>query len=77
VANLIFEIDDGFGWRQNYSMGQTQRPTYPDYGAFLILALPPGGNGPRTFQCLGCERPDPIKTDQATGWLKGELHPPK
>jgi hypothetical protein len=41
----------------------------------LILALPPGGKGPRTFQCLECEcdRPDPIKTDQVIGWLKGEL----
>jgi hypothetical protein len=26
---------------------------------------------------LDCERPDPLKTDQATGWLKGELQPPK
>ena len=41
------------------------------------LALPPGGKGPRTFQCLDCDRPDPLKTDQATGWLKGELQPPK
>jgi hypothetical protein len=43
----------------------------------LILALPPGGKGRRTFQCIDCERPDPLKTDQATGWLKGELQPPK
>jgi hypothetical protein len=74
---LIFAIDDRFGRRQNYSMGQAQRPTCPECGAFLILALPPGGNGRRTFQCLDCERSDPIKTDQATGWLKGELQPPK
>jgi len=39
----------------------------------LILALPPGGEGPRTFQCPECDRPDPIKTDQVIGWLKGEL----
>jgi len=51
--------------------------TCPGCGALLILALPPGGNGKRTFQCLDCERPDPLKTDQAIGWLKGELQPPK
>jgi hypothetical protein len=37
----------------------------------------PGGKGRRTFQCLDCDRPDPLKTEQAKGWLKGELHPPK
>jgi hypothetical protein len=39
----------------------------------LVLALPPGGKGSRVFQCLECDRRDPIKTDQAIGWLKGEL----
>jgi hypothetical protein len=54
-------------------MGQAKRPTCPECGAFLILALPPGGKGPRTFQCFDCERPDPLKTDQVKGWLAGEL----
>ena len=58
-------------------MGHALRPTCPDCGAFLILALPPGGKGRRTMQCLDCDRPDPMKTDGATGWLKGELQPPK
>jgi hypothetical protein len=49
----------------------------PRLPAFLILALPSGGEGQRTFQCLECDGPDPMKTDQATGWLKGELQPPK
>jgi hypothetical protein len=43
----------------------------------MILALPLGGKGQRTFQCLDCDRPDPLKTGTATGWLKGELQPPK
>jgi hypothetical protein len=69
---------DNYGFQfHNYHMGQAERPTCPGCGAFLILALPPGGNGPRTFQCLDCDRPDPMKTDSTTGWLKGELHPPK
>ena len=52
-------------------MGQAERPTCPCCGAFLILALPPGGNGRRTFQCFECDRPDPLKTGDAIGWLKG------
>jgi hypothetical protein len=39
----------------------------------MILALPPGGKGPRTFQCFDCDRPDPLKSEKTTGWLKGEL----
>ena len=39
----------------------------------MTLALPPGGNGLRTFQCLDCERPDPLKSEKIRGWLKGEL----
>jgi hypothetical protein len=58
-------------------MGQAERPKCPDCGAFLILALPPGGKGKRTMQCLDCDRPDPLKTEQAKGWLKSELQPPK
>jgi hypothetical protein len=39
----------------------------------LILALPPGGKGRRTFQCFDCDRPDPLKNPLITGWLDGEL----
>jgi len=58
-------------------MGQAERPTCPHCGAFLILALPPGGKGQRTFQCFDCDGPDPLKTEMVTGWLKSELQPPK
>src|ERR1700733_13940313 len=54
-------------------MGQARRPTCPDCGAYLTLALPPGGEGPRTFQCLHCEGPGPLKGPYAAGWLAGEL----
>jgi hypothetical protein len=43
----------------------------------MILALPPGGKGRRTFQCFECDRPDPLKTDEVKGWFKSELQPPK
>ena len=58
-------------------MGQAERPTCPRCGVFLILALPPGGKGQRTFQCFACDGPDPLKTEMMTGWLKSELQPPK
>ena len=72
-----FWIDDFWNRRKMGSMGQADRPTCPHCGAFLILALPPSGEGQGTFQCFDCDRPDPMKTEKATGWLKGELQPPK
>jgi hypothetical protein len=56
-------------------MGQAQRPTCPSCGAYLTLAFPPGGK--RTFLCFDCDGPDPLTTEKTTGWLKGELQPPK
>jgi hypothetical protein len=29
------------------------------------------------FECAKCDRFDPFKSDQARGWLQGELQPPK
>jgi len=77
VACFEFGIDEFPDQRQNCGMGRGRRPTCPHCGAYLTFALPPGGKGQRTFQCLDCERPDPLKTNQAFGWLKGELQPPK
>jgi hypothetical protein len=48
-------------------MGEAERPICSNCGALLILALPPGGNGPRTFQCLDCDRPDPVNTPPPKG----------
>jgi hypothetical protein len=73
----LFEIDGLSDLRQNCAMGEAKRPTCPGCGTYMILALPPGGKGPRTFQCLECDLPDPLKSEAATGWLKGELQPPK
>jgi hypothetical protein len=71
-------IDENSDRRQGFHiMGQAERPTCPDCGAPLVLALPPGGKGKRTFQCFDCDRPDPLKTDQVTGWLNSELQPPE
>ena len=65
------------GQAETYRMGQAERPTCPHCGAFLILALPPEGDGQRTFQCFDCDRPDPLKSETVTGWLQSELRPPQ
>jgi hypothetical protein len=70
------ELTDVWDVWQNCSKGQAPR-LICSCGSFLILALPPGGKGRRTFHCLDCQRPNLLKTDQATGWLKGELQPPE
>jgi hypothetical protein len=59
------------------AMGKGRRETCPTCGATMILALPPGGKGKRIMQCVDCDRPDPLKSDAAKGWLKSELQPPK
>ena len=58
-------------------MGQAQRPICTECGEPLVLALPADGKGRRRFQCVDCDRPDPLKNDRVMGWLKSELQPPK
>jgi len=65
----ILELTGFQTWLKNYRMGQAERQTCPHCGAFLILAMPPGGKGQRTFQCFECDGLDPLKT--ATGWVEG------
>src|SRR4030081_1979620 len=48
----------------------------PHCGAPMVLALPPGGKGPRTLQCFDCDRDDPLKADSTAGWLKGGIRAP-
>jgi DNA-directed RNA polymerase subunit M/transcription elongation factor TFIIS len=49
----------------------------PQCGSLMRLALAPGGKGPRSLQCRQCEQLDPFKAAEVSGWLKGELRPPK
>jgi hypothetical protein len=63
--------------RQITAMGEGERPTCPKCGANLTLTLPAVGTGRRTLQCFECDRPDPMKTDKAMGWIKSGLQPPK
>ena len=42
----------------------------------MTLELQPSGMPPRNFQCLNCERPDPMKSPVIASILKA-LQPPK
>jgi hypothetical protein len=54
-------------------MKKADRLACPKCQAPMILALQLGGKGPRTLQCLDCDRPDPLKSGNVSGWLNGEL----
>jgi hypothetical protein len=59
-------------------MGQLdQTKPCPLCGSTMVLAIPPRGKGPRTLKCFECDRPDPLKSDKAIGWLQGDLKPPQ
>ena len=67
-------LNPAAGW----GVGQIERPTCALCGATLILMLPSGGKGRRTFRCENCEAGDPLKSAKASGWVRsGELQPPK
>ena len=51
--------------------------TCPECGSLMSLALAPGGKGPYSLRCEQCDRPDPLMTVEAAGWLRGDLRPPK
>jgi hypothetical protein len=36
----------------------------------MVMALPPGGHGPRILRCIEC---DPLRGEKAKGWLAGDL----
>ncbi len=52
------------------------RPICPGFNRPMKLELQPGGKTPRTFQCLDCERLDPLKSPVVGGILKA-LQPPE
>ncbi len=52
-------------------------PTCPNCGAFLNPSTASRRRGTAHVQCFECDGPDPLKTEMVTGWLKGELQPPR
>jgi hypothetical protein len=77
VSAAVFGMDFSAVRSQIHRMGhfdQTKR--CPRCGCVMVLALPPQGNGPRTLQCLECDRPDPLRSD-VVKWLEGGLQPPR
>jgi hypothetical protein len=49
--------------------------TPPD-GSVILASLRDGG-APATWQCLGCDEPDPLKSGRVEGWVRSPLRPPK
>ena len=43
-------------------MQNSKNPICPTCQRPKTLELQPGGKTPRTFQCLDCDRPDPLKS---------------
>lgn len=55
-------------------MGQLfQSEDCPICGKPMVMALPPGGNGPRVLRCIEC---DPLADEKTKGWLRSGLRPP-
>lgn len=42
----------------------------------MTLVVPPDGDGPAIWQCVGCDCPDPLKSERIEGWVKSSLRPP-
>jgi transposase-like protein len=53
------------------------RKACPKCGSPMRLALTPGGKGSRSYRCDECDRQDPFTAGTVSGWLQGELQPPK
>jgi hypothetical protein len=52
-------------------MGQLfQKRDCPTCGKPMVMALPPGGKGPRALRCIEC---DPLSDEKTMGWMEGEL----
>jgi hypothetical protein len=63
------------GWGERMPDAR-HRPICPICQRSMTLELQPSGMPPRTFQCLDCERPDPLKSPVIAGIMKA-LQPPK
>jgi hypothetical protein len=56
-------------------MGQLlQKKDCPTCGKPMVMALPPGGKGPRVLQCIEC---DALQDEKMRAWIKGGLQPPQ
>lgn len=47
----------------------------PTCGKPVKLMLPPGGKGPRTYQCMDCDQPDPLTSAKVKRLLEA-VKPP-
>ncbi|WP_156464269.1 hypothetical protein [Afipia sp. Root123D2] len=49
------------------------RPICPQCHQRKVFALQVGGKKPRTWQCLDCDRPDPLHMPEITNLMKAIL----
>jgi hypothetical protein len=57
-------------------MPNSDRQLCPKCRKDMSLQLQPGGKSPRRYQCLDCERPDPLQSQTVSGIFNG-LKPPE
>jgi hypothetical protein len=76
TAVLVRRTDGTSRWQWHQTLADFEDKMRSNASAVAAdieaLELQPGGKSPRTFQCLDCDRPDPLKSD-ALRWLSGEL----
>jgi len=78
IGQTPFGMDLPSSVIQNPGMGQiNQTRQCPQCGATVTLALASDDQHRRASHCEECAQPDPFKSGNANGWLRGELRPPK
>ena len=63
--------------REGFGLMTTNQRICKTCGRPTKLLLQPDGDGPRSYQCLRCDRPDPLKLPRVNKLVKGLLHEPK
>jgi hypothetical protein len=71
MARLSKQREDG-RMRQAHPTGKCGR-----CGRQKVLLLPANGERGRELRCVNCDEIDPLKLPSNTGWIDGELRPPR
>jgi hypothetical protein len=67
-------MDSRLDWHHAFGMGQVkQNRDCPQCGRTMWVASTSRVNGRGALQCLSCEKFDPLRSEQVSRWLNGEL----